>query len=66
MFFSLLFRLKTSTKVSIKNACQEVFGEAYRFVPMIFTWLAGKVYRTGILMYGKKVSWKEIIRWIKY
>ena len=33
---------------------------------IIFTWLASKVYRTGILMYGKKVSWKEIIKWIKY
>ncbi|MBQ3845088.1 MAG: ABC transporter permease [Bacteroidales bacterium] len=31
-----------------------------------FTWLAAKVYRTGILMYGKKVSWKEIFKWIKY
>jgi len=27
------------------------------------TWFAGKVYRTGILMYGKKTSWKEMIRW---
>lgn len=26
---------------------------------------AAKVYRTGILMYGKKASWKEIIRWIR-
>lgn len=33
---------------------------------IIFTWLAGKVYRTGILMYGKKVTWKEIFKWIKY
>lgn len=33
---------------------------------IIFTWLASKVYRTGILMYGKKVSWKEIFKWIKY
>ena len=33
---------------------------------IIFTWLAAKVYRTGILMYGKKVSWKEIFKWIKY
>jgi len=33
---------------------------------VIFTWLASKVYRTGILMYGKKVSWKEIFKWIKY
>lgn len=30
------------------------------------TWLAGKIYRTGILMYGKKVSYKEIWKWIKY
>lgn len=30
------------------------------------TWLAGKIYRTGILMYGKKVTWKEMIKWIKY
>jgi ABC-2 type transport system permease protein len=30
---------------------------------LLFTWLAGKVYRTGILMYGKKVSWKQLIRW---
>ncbi len=30
------------------------------------TWLAARIYRTGILMYGKKVSWKEIWRWIKY
>jgi ABC-2 type transport system permease protein len=27
------------------------------------TWFAGKIYRTGILMYGKKPSWKELIRW---
>lgn len=30
------------------------------------TWLAGKIYRTGILMYGKKISYKEIWKWIKY
>lgn len=30
----------------------------------IFTvWFAGKIYRTGILMYGKKPSWKEMMRW---
>jgi ABC-2 type transport system permease protein len=27
------------------------------------TWVASKIYRTGILMYGKKVSWKEMIKW---
>jgi len=30
------------------------------------TWMAGKIYRTGILMYGKKVTWKEMWKWLKY
>ena len=29
-------------------------------------WLAGKIYRVGILMYGKKPSLKEMIKWISY
>ena len=29
-------------------------------------WFAAKVYRVGILMYGKKPSWKELYRWLKY
>jgi ABC-2 type transport system permease protein len=29
-------------------------------------WLAGKIYRTGILMYGKKVSLREMFRWVRY
>jgi ABC-2 type transport system permease protein len=31
-----------------------------------FVWMAAKVYRTGILMYGKKTSWKEIWKWLRY
>ncbi len=30
---------------------------------LFFTWLTAKIYRTGILMYGKKASWKEMIKW---
>lgn len=30
------------------------------------TWVAGKVYRTGILMYGKKSSYKEVWKWLRY
>ena len=30
------------------------------------TWVAAKVYRTGILMYGKKPTYKEIFKWLKY
>jgi ABC-2 type transport system permease protein len=30
----------------------------------LFTsWLSGKIYRTGILLYGKKITWKEMIKW---
>lgn len=29
-------------------------------------WLSSKIYRVGILMYGKKPSYKEIWKWIKY
>lgn len=30
------------------------------------TWLAGKIYRTGILMYGKKIDYAELWKWIRY
>lgn len=33
---------------------------------LFFTWLAGRIYRTGILMYGKKAGWKEIGKWLFY
>ncbi|TLF45678.1 ABC transporter permease [Maribacter aurantiacus] len=38
---------------------------------LIFTfigivWLAAKIYRVGILMYGKKPSYKELLKWLKY
>ena len=37
---------------------------ALLIIGFIFTvWFAGKIYRTGILMYGKKPSWKEMLRW---
>lgn len=29
-------------------------------------YLSAKIYRIGILMYGKKPSWKEIVKWLKY
>jgi len=29
-------------------------------------WMAGKIYKTGILMYGKKVNLKEIVKWLFY
>jgi ABC-2 type transport system permease protein len=29
-------------------------------------WLAGRIYRVGILMYGKKVTFKELGKWLFY
>ena len=33
---------------------------------ILTTYLAGKIYRTGILMYGKKTSYKELWKWLTY
>lgn len=32
----------------------------------LMIWIAGKIYRVGIFMYGKKPGLKEIIRWVRY
>ena len=29
-------------------------------------WVAAKIYRIGILMYGKKPTLKELVRWVRY
>ncbi|WP_445747806.1 ABC transporter permease [Polaribacter sp.] len=34
------------------------------FVSMV--WLAAKIYRVGILMYGKKPTYKDLYKWLKY
>jgi ABC-2 type transport system permease protein len=40
---------------------------ALLIIGFIFTtWLAARIYRTGILMYGKKVSYRELWKWIVY
>ncbi len=33
---------------------------------ILIIWIAAKIYRIGILMYGKKPSYKELIKWLKY
>jgi len=32
---------------------------------VLFTWLASKIYRIGMLMYGKRASIPEIVRWLR-
>jgi len=33
---------------------------------ILTTWLAAKIYRVGILMYGKKINYKELWKWLRY
>jgi ABC-2 type transport system permease protein len=33
---------------------------------LLVVWFASKIYRIGILMYGKKPTWKELYKWLKY
>jgi len=33
---------------------------------ILVVWFASKIYRVGILMYGKKPTYKEIFKWLKY
>ncbi|MBV6406152.1 MAG: ABC transporter permease [Flavobacteriales bacterium] len=33
---------------------------------VLTTWVAARIYRTGILMYGKKPTWRELGRWMMY
>jgi ABC-2 type transport system permease protein len=40
---------------------------SFMIIGFLFTtWIASRIYRTGILMYGKKVSWKELGKWLFY
>jgi len=33
---------------------------------LFVVWLAAKIYRVGILMYGKKISYRELYKWLRY
>lgn len=33
---------------------------------IVITWLASRIYRVGILMYGKKPTYKELVKWMLY
>jgi ABC-2 type transport system permease protein len=46
---------------------QQILSLSLLIGTFIFTvWFAAKIYRVGILMYGKKPSYKELLKWIKY
>ncbi|WP_053992174.1 ABC transporter permease [Mangrovimonas sp. TPBH4] len=46
---------------------QQLLSLALLIGTFVFTvWFAAKIYRVGILMYGKKPSYKELYKWLKY
>jgi ABC-2 type transport system permease protein len=72
LFFSL-FPFTASLIMFLRTAVSEppAWQIALSIVIMLLTtaslaWLAGRIYRVGILMYGKKPTIPEIIRWARY
>ena len=46
---------------------QQILSVSILFITFFGTvWFAAKIYRVGILMYGKKPTYKEIFKWLKY
>ena len=46
---------------------QQILSVVILFATFMGTvWFAAKIYRVGILMYGKKASYKELMKWLKY
>lgn len=46
---------------------QEVLSMALLYgTSLLFVWMSGKIYRVGILLYGKKPSVKDMIKWLRY
>jgi len=48
-----------------------IWEQLLSFAILVFTfvftvWFAAKIYRVGILMYGKKPTYKELFKWLKY
>ncbi|MEO0404282.1 MAG: ABC transporter permease, partial [Bacteroidota bacterium] len=65
--FSSPIVMMTRTPLNSTNWWELALSVALLIITCIFMiWIAGKIYRTGILMYGKKVSYKEIWKWIKF
>lgn len=48
-------------------AWQIILSMVLLFATFTFVvWFASKIYRVGILMYGKRPTWKELYKWLKY
>ncbi len=59
MFMRISIAVPTFSQIALSIILSIVFT-------MFLAWLGAKIFRVGILMYGKKPSVKEIMRWVKY
>ena len=57
-------RIAVSDPILPSGAILSVFTMIAAIVIVI--WIVAKIYRVGILMYGKKPNMKELIKWIRY
>lgn len=60
----IVMMVKTAIGVSPLMLLLSMLCLVVTFVSMI--WLAGRIYRVGILMYGKKPSYRELWKWLRY
>ncbi|HKD79338.1 MAG TPA: ABC transporter permease [Candidatus Angelobacter sp.] len=71
-FFPFTAPLVMFTRIAVQGQAGELWWQiALSIALMIGTiyamvWLCGRIYRVGILMYGKKPTLPEILKWIKY
>jgi len=69
MMMRVVFLAPTASSYSIFSgiAAQATLGFILLVAAVIgMIWLTGKIFRVGILMYGKRATLPEIIRWVKY
>lgn len=63
----MMVRLPFEIPLETDFLIELIISMALLVIGFIFTvWIAAKIYRTGILMYGKKVSYKELAKWLFY
>ncbi|MBR1645128.1 MAG: ABC transporter permease [Bacteroidales bacterium] len=71
-FWSSLFPLTSPIVMMVRipfgvPLWQEVLSLVLLFgTALTFVWIGGKIYRVGILMYGKKPTLKEMLKWVRY
>lgn len=63
----VVMMVKTAMGWNASNVWELILSVVLLTATFIGTvWLAGRIYRVGILMYGKKATYKELWKWVRY